>query len=378
MSSASDHRRFDTPVVLCLGLLALAAGAALFGSGSLQRTATEMMIRVVTVVGLFIFIGHSGVMSFGHIAFMGVGAYGVAWTTMDPSIKQYVLTGLPDILKTAALPWIPGSLLAALLAAAVALVVGGAILRLAGIAASIATFSLLAIFNVVYSNWDSVTAGTSSIVGIPTPVGLWEALGFACAAIVVAQIHAVSRHGLALRAVREEPVAARSCGVDAWQHLMVAFVLSAFVCGFAGALDAQVLGVVNPDAYYLDRTFMCLAMLIIGGVASLSGAVSGVVAISALIELLMRLEKGVPLGAFSLQVPGGTQEIVVGIAMIVMLIRRPRGLVGLHEFGWHRSTAPLRPVRASTRVLEPTGLVPPPARTVRCGRIRIFSPRRHS
>jgi hypothetical protein len=112
-------------------------------------------------------------------------------------------------------------------------------------------------------------------------------------------------------------------------------------------------------------------------VASLSGAVTGVVSISVLIELLVRLEKGVPIGAFTLQVPGGTQEIVVGIAMIVMLIRRPRGLVGLHEFGWHQSAASLRPVRASTRVLEPTGLMPP-ARTVRCGRIRIFSPRRLS
>lgn len=347
MSTANPHRRLDTPLVLCAGLLAIAVAVALFGSGSLQRTATEMLIRVVTVVGLFIFIGHSGVMSFGHIAFMGVGAYGVAWTTMDPAIKQYVLTGLPGILKTAALPWLPASLLGALLAAVMALVAGSVILRLTGIAASIATFSLLAIFNVVYSNWDTVTAGTSSIVGIPTPVGLWEALGFACAAIVVARVHAVSRHGLALRAVREEPVAARSCGVDAWRHLMVAFVLSAFVCGLAGALDAQVLGVVNPDAYYLDRTFICLAMLVIGGMASLSGAVTGVVSISVLIELLVRLEKGVSLGTVTLQAPSGTQEIVVGIAMIVMLVRRPRGLVGMHEFGWRRSApTPIPPATA--------------------------------
>ncbi|WP_436317216.1 branched-chain amino acid ABC transporter permease [Variovorax sp. LjRoot84] len=320
--------------MLCLGLLAIAAAVGLFGSGGLQRTVTEMLIRVVTVVGLYIFIGHSGVISFGHVAFMGVGAYGVAWTSMDPGIKQYVLTGLPAFLKHAALPWIPASLVSALLAALVALVVGSVILRLVGIAASIATFSLLAIFNVVYSNWDSVTAGTSSIVGIPTPVSLWEALSFACVAIVVAHLHAVSRHGLALRAVREEPVAARSCGVDAYWQLLVAFVLSAFVCGLSGALDAQFLGVVNPDAYYLGRTFICLAMLVVGGAASLSGAVTGVVTISLLIELLVKLEKGFAIGSLMLQAPNGTQEIVVGLAMIVTLICRPRGLVGLHEFGW--------------------------------------------
>lgn len=345
MSTSTDHRRLTTPIVLCLGLLAIAAAVALFGAGSLQRTVTEMLIRVVTVVGLYIFIGHSGVMSFGHIAFMGVGAYGVAWTSMEPGIKEYVLTGLPGFLKQAALPWIPASLLSALLAALVALVVGSVILRLVGIAASIATFSLLAIFNVVYSNWDSVTAGTSSIVGIPTPVGLWEALGFACVAVVVAHLHAVSRHGLALRAVREEPVAARSCGVDAYWQLLVAFVLSAFVCGLSGALDAQYLGVVNPDAYYLGRTFICLAMLVVGGGASLSGAVTGVVAISLLIELLVKLENGFAIGSLMLQAPNGTQEIVVGLAMIVTLIYRPRGLVGLHEFGWSAAAHAARRTR---------------------------------
>jgi branched-chain amino acid transport system permease protein len=332
MNPATDHIRIDTPVVLCAALLFIAVLTAEFGSAALQRTVTEMLIRVITVVGLYIFVGHSGVMSFGHIAFMGIGAYGVAWTSMDPAIKQYVLTGLPNFLAHAALPWLPASLLSGLLAALVALIAGSVVLRLAGITAAIATFSLLAIFNVVYSNWDSVTAGTSSIVGIPTPVGVWESLAFACAAVVAAHLHAVSRHGLALRAVREEPVAAKSCGIDAWRALLVAFVLSAFVCGVSGALDAQFLGVVNPDAYYLDRTFICLAMLAIGGAASLSGAVTGVVALSVLMELLVHLEKGVAFGSFTLQVPNGAQEIVVGLAMIFMLIRRPRGIVGHAEF----------------------------------------------
>lgn len=328
------RHHLDTPAILCLVLAVLAALAASLGSDALQRTLTEVLIRVVMVVGIFIFVGHSGVMSFGHMAFMGVGAYGVAWTSMDPAIKQYVLTGLPEVLKQAALPWVPATLLAALLAAAVAALAGAVILRLTGIAAAIATFALLAIFNVVYSNWDSVTAGTSSIVGIPTPVGLWQALVFACLAIGLAQWHAASASGLALRAVREEPVAAKSCGVNAWRALWIAFVLSALVCGAAGALDAQFLGVVNPDAYYLGRTFTCLAMLVIGGVASLSGAVGGVLVVSALIELLVQLEKGVLLGGWVLQIPNGAQEVIVGLAMIVMLIRRPQGLLGHAEFRW--------------------------------------------
>jgi branched-chain amino acid transport system permease protein len=340
MSSRFARYRLETPLLLCLALVLLVV-LSLLGSASLQRTATEVLIRVVMVVGLFIFIGHSGLISFGHMAFVGIGAYGVVWTTMEPTMKQYVLTGLPDFLQQSTLHWVPASLLAGFLAAAVALLAGSVILRLSGIAASIATFSLLAIFNVVYSNWDSVTAGSSSIVGIPTTVGVWQAVGFAALAIAIAHWHGISRFGLALRAVREEPVAARSCGINAWQQLLVAFVLSAFVCGLGGALDAQYLGGVSPDAYYLGRTFVCLTMLVIGGSATLSGAVTGVLAISALMEVLIRLESGILMAGVSVQLPSGSQEIVTGIAMVVMLIRRPAGLMSGRDWRWplHQRTA---------------------------------------
>jgi len=349
MNNFLQRHRLETPALLCLALAVLAA-LSLAGSSGLQRTVTEVLVRVVMVVGMFIFIGHSGLISFGHMAFVGIGAYGVAWTTMEPSIKQYVLTGLPDFLQQAALPWVPASLLAGVLAASVALLAGAVILRLNGIAASIATFSLLAIFNVVYSNWDSVTAGSSSIVGIPTPVGVWQAFSFAALAIALAHWHGISRFGLALRAVREEPVAARSCGINAWRQLLVAFVLSAFVCGLGGALDAQFLGVVNPDAYYLGRTFTCLTMLVIGGSASLSGAVTGVLALSVLMELLIRLETGVSLGGMAVQLPGGSQEIVTGLAMVLALIRRPTGLMKGRDWQWPRLARPTTP--ASSAPLE--------------------------
>lgn len=348
MPSIFRRHQLDTPLLLCLALLLLTV-LSLTGSAGLQRTVTEMLIRMVMVVGLFIFIGHSGVMSFGHMVFVGIGAYGVAWTTMEPAIKQLVLPGLPEFLQHWALPWIPASLLSALLAAFVALIAGAVILRLSGIAASIATFSLLAIFNVVYSNWDSVTAGSSSIVGIPTPVEVWQALAFAATAILLAHLHSVSRFGLALRAVREEPIAALSCGINAWRQLLAAFVLSAFVCGLGGALDAQFLGVVNPDAYYLGRTFTCLTMLVIGGSASLSGAVMGVLVLSALIEVLVRLESGVALGNMTIHLPTGSQEIVVGLVMMVMLIRRPAGLMKGRDWRWPGRPANPRPGKTLAR-----------------------------
>lgn len=345
MNSFLQRHKLDTLVLLALAL-ALLAAVAMTGSAAAQRSATEVLIRVTLVVGLYVFCGHSGIMSFGHMAFAGIAAYGVAWTTMAPTIKPYVLTGLPAWLADTTLPWVAATVAAAALAAAAALLTGAVILRLGGIAASIATFSLLAIFNVVYSNWDSVTAGSSSIVGIPTPVGVWQALAFALLALALAHLHGQSRWGLALRAVREEPVAAASCGIDAWRALLVAFVLSAFVCGLGGALDAQFLGVVNPDTYDLGRTFTGLTMLVVGGSATLSGAVTGVLVLSALIELLLRLEAGITLGPLALQLPGGSQEIVVGLFMMVMLVRRPAGLMRGRDWHWPaaRPLAPTAPV----------------------------------
>lgn len=257
-------------------------------------------------------------------------------------MKLLMLPGLHTLLQQADLPWVFATVLGALLAAFVALLAGSVILRLSGIAASIATFSLLAIFNVIYSNWDTVTGGASSIVGIPTPVEDWQALAFAVLAIVLAHLHSISRYGLGLRSVREEPVAAQSCGINAWRQLLVAFVLSAFVCGLGGGLDAQFLGVVNPDAYYLSRTFTCLTMLVIGGSASLSGAVTGVIVLSVLIELLVRFEAGVTLGAMTIHLPTGSQEIVVGVVMVLMLIRRPAGLMRGRDWSWPMRSTPAK------------------------------------
>jgi branched-chain amino acid transport system permease protein len=150
-------------------------------------------------------------------------------------------------------PFWTSALAAALLPALVALFLGPVLMRLAGIAASIATFAMLAVINTVYSNWSTVTGGTSSIVGIPVRTDLWLALGFATGAVALAYAYAISRSGLALRAARDEAIAAQASGVNIERERLAAFVLSAFVCGAAGVLYAHFLGIVTPDAFFLAR-----------------------------------------------------------------------------------------------------------------------------
>ena len=227
------------PAFLCAGLVICVGIGQLVESDSISVMLTEMLIRLGVVVGIYIFIGNSGIMSFGQIGFMCIGAYATAWATLDPNWKQIMLQGLPYFLKDATYPFPVPMLMGATLAAAVALVFGFPVMRLSGIAASIATFAFLVVINSVYSNWDSVTAGTSSIVGIPTFINPWGGLAFACVSIVVACVFQRSQIGLMLRASRDDEIAARASAAAVERVRLTAFVISAFLIGAGGSLYAS-------------------------------------------------------------------------------------------------------------------------------------------
>lgn len=317
-------------------LIAVLAALTLLATQGLSQTAlltvTEMLIRVTVVVGMGVFIGNSGIMSFGHVGFMCIGAFAAAWATTEPMVKAITLPGLPEWLGTHQYGFALATAGAALLSALVALPLGIALGRLAGIAASIATFAFLAIVNSVYANWDSVTGGTGSLINIPTVVGPWTALAFACLAIAVAFAFQRSRTGLMLRATREDEVAAGACAIPTSRVRLMAFVLSAALVGMGGALHAQFLGVLSVDAFYLGLSFVTLAMLVVGGIGSLTGAVTGVLAVTALVELLRAGEAGLALGSVRLALPPGSQEIGLGIFLALVLVFRPAGLVGTREW----------------------------------------------
>ena len=323
-----------TPVMLMVALLAIAALSYQFGSRAFNRTVVEMFINIMVVAGLYVFVGNSGLLSFGHISFMCLGAYMTAWLTIPPVMKSITLKGLPMWLLHTKLPMWVATPISGVFAALFALIVGRVIMRLSGIAASIATFGLLGVVNNVYSNWDSVTGGQGSIVGTPATMNVWNGWLGAAVAIAIAYLYSISRSGLALRAARDEAVAAGASGIDIVRERLVAFVVSAFIIGLAGALYAHFLSIVNPGSFYLRTTFITLSMLVVGGMYSLSGAVAGVVVMSALIEMFRDLEKGVSLGGLTIALPNGVQEIAIGIITIVILMFLPTGLTRNREFSW--------------------------------------------
>ncbi|MCL6706296.1 branched-chain amino acid ABC transporter permease [Pseudomonas sp. R2.Fl] len=334
---ALARRTVITPILLSLILVAVALLSVMVGSRPFNQVIIDVFVRVILVVGLYVFIGNSGVLSFGHVGFTCLGAYAAAWLTINPMMKRNSLPGLPQWLLDTRLEYWQSAVIAALFAGVAALIFGRVLMRLSGIAASIATFAVLAMINTIYANWDSVTGGTSSVVGIPIIRTIWPYLGAAVVAVFIAWAHAISRSGLALRAARDEPTAAAASGVDIPKERLIAFTVSGVVMGLGGAMMAHSIGVVTPDTFYLGLTFISLSMLVVGGMGSLSGGVIGVVLLSALIQALRYLENGVPVGDATFALPKGLQEIALGIIMIVILALRPSGLFGNREITLNRN-----------------------------------------
>jgi branched-chain amino acid transport system permease protein len=322
---------WSTPILLIAIMVVFTVLVTFLGDKSLARMAAQTLIRVTFVVGLWIFVGNSGIVSFGHAGYMAIGAYCSAWLTLRPQMKGMFLPDLWPFLATAEWHVFPAAIVSGLLAALIALLSGAAILRLSGIAASIATFAFLAIVFTVYSSWEGVTGATSSVVGLTRYADQWVTLGWASVTVLAAAWYSNSASGLALRASREDEVAADASGINMYRHRLISLVLSAFFAGVAGALFGHSLGVLNPNSFYLGITFITLAMLVVGGIGSLTGAVTGVLVLSIIIEALVRMERGMEIGESTYALPTGAQEIIIGIIMILVLILRPAGLTGGRE-----------------------------------------------
>jgi branched-chain amino acid transport system permease protein len=325
--------KLRTPIILVVSLVIACAVLSLFGGSPIQRATTEAAIYLVVVIGLYIFIGMSGVISFGHISFMLLGAYAAAWQSCCPGLKSTFMPGLPEFVQQTNVPVLPAAIIAGLLASFFAFLSGIAIMRLTGVAASIGTLALLAVMKISFENWDSITSGHSSVIGLPLYVDKWVALAWASVAIFVTWTYQNSRWGLAIRLARDDEIAARACGIRIYWQRLLAFVLSAFFVGVGGALYAHYLGTVAVDIFWLDMTFITLAMLIVGGMTSLSGAVVGVVCVTVLTELLRHLENGIVIGSMTISAPDGLQEMALAVAMLLVLVFRPNGLTGGREIG---------------------------------------------
>ena len=333
-------RRMWPPLVLSLVLLMTWLLVDAFGDIVYTDITTKMFLMLMIVLGLQIFSGNSGVLSFGHIAFMAIGAYTSALLTIPTAIKQFTYLSMPHFIKfwvfPAQLNWIEGTLAGGGFAMAFALITSPPIVRLAGVQAGIATLALLVIVYVFDVQTSAITRGTSTQIGVPTTTTLRAVFVWALIFMLAAFAFQQSRFGLRLRASRENERAAKSVGVRVPIERAIAWTISGFVVGVAGALYGHYFGgTFGPDDFYFNNGFnivlLTIAMLVVGGMTSVTGAVVGCYFVTIIYEGFRRWEVN---GIAGVTPPAGTSNFALAAALLLTLILRPNGITGGREVPW--------------------------------------------
>ena len=360
--------RFRTPqataasLLVPLALIAITVLVGANGTPSLRGTVTLILCNLIVVIGLQVFVGNSGVYSFGQLGFATAGAYIAAFLTLPAAFALLQTPGLPDFIVEAHLGSLTSTLIAAAFSGLLAIVVGLPLMRTSTLAIPISTFAFLIVVYNVVANWDRVTGGSSGLVSIPTTTGVESAGLWAGAAVIVALAFKWSASGYRLQATREDEVAARSIGISVMRERLIAFGISGVLCGIGGALAAHQSGVLNPTTFYFGATVTTMTMLVVGGARSVLGAVVGSIAIAVVNELLRGVENGAGLfGVISIGEAPGLAAIGLGLILLLTMIAMPDGLSRgreaselpwLRRLGW-LAPAPPEPGAAVT--------TPPPA-----------------
>jgi branched-chain amino acid transport system permease protein len=316
-----------------LAIPVFAAGiiVALFLGHAAERVYIFFLIGLMSVVGMGVYIGNSGIMSFGHLSFMALGAYISGILTLSVNLKKMSLPMLPEFFKGLEISLMPSILITILLVIGFAWVSGKMLSRLEGSAASIATLGLLVIVHGIIIAAREITRGSQSFFGVPQYTNIGLCLIFAAATILIARVFRDSLPGLQLRASRDDIIAAESIGIDAKKRRLQAWILSAVMVSLAGVLLGHFLGAFSPKKFYFVDTFALLAMLIIGGKESVSGAIFGTILITITSELLRHFETGVVLFGFQTPAIFGTTQIGIGLIILFVMYFRPDGLLGRFE-----------------------------------------------
>ncbi len=302
-----------------------------FGTGAHERIFNLFLINMILVIGLQMFMGNSSIVNLGHIGFMGIAGYTAAILTIPVQIKAKIIPNAPFGLATFQLGPVEAGIVAILVTMVFALLVGVLIVRESGISATILTLAFLVIVHTVVANWVELTRGMRALYGVPMTVNKWILLAAVIAAIFFARWFRDSPIGLQLRASGESAIAAESSGVNVRLLRLVAWVLSAAVVGLGGVFYVYLIGSVSPKSFYFDTTLLTLAMLILGGMSSISGAVAGTVVVTAGFELTRYFESGPVMFGVKLPEFLGLTGFFLGLIIVLSMILRPKGITGTDE-----------------------------------------------
>ncbi|WP_409968140.1 branched-chain amino acid ABC transporter permease [Bengtsoniella intestinalis] len=297
-------------------------------SGDISRYWSGILIssgiNIILAVSLNISTGYLGQLPLGHAGFMAVGAYASGIFIKSTPASDL----LSDGNTMALLPYVIAALaISFIVAGFFGFIIGVPALRLKGDYLAIITLGFCEIIRVVITNIDSVlgfsfTYGSKGLTRIPKFTGFTTV--FICVVLSCMVIHMImkSRHGRAILSIRENEIAAESCGINTTYYKVMAFVLSAALAGVAGCLYGGYLGSLYPSTFSFMKSIEILVMVVLGGMGSMLGSVISATVLTFLPELLRTF--------------ADYRMVAYSLLLVAMMIFRPKGLLGSYDFSMSR------------------------------------------
>ncbi|MBW2056038.1 MAG: branched-chain amino acid ABC transporter permease [Deltaproteobacteria bacterium] len=301
----------------------LLGGAHLVLSRYLMYIISVMGIYIIATVSLNLTNGYAGLFSLGHAGFMAIGAYASTLLTFPVSLRQaYDLPLLPALLGGQGYQWpfLPAILVAGILAAFGAVLIGAPVLRLRGHYLAVATLGFMVIITTMAKTLKWLTRGSAGIQVIPHYTNVWWVYVWALITVYVIWRIINSSYGRAMMAIRDDETAAQSQGINLVKYKLLSFVIGAFFAGVAGGLYAHLARAIRPYEFSFTMTFEIVIMLVIGGAGTMIGPVVGAALLITLGYALKPLEESLRLY--------GLIELVYASLLIVIMLWRPQGIVG--------------------------------------------------
>ena len=299
-------KKFFSKKIVCFTLLILLTYLILMGLMSInvinsyyKGIITLALINIMLAVSLNLIVGFTGQLCLGHAGFMSIGAYVSA-----------VLT------QKAGMPFIVSIFLGAIIACIFAALIGYPTLKLTGDYFAITTLAFCEIIRIIIMNIDLV-GGARGFTGIPRETNFTLAFLFMVITVIVIYNIIHSSQGRAMLSVRENEIAAESMGINAFKYKMIAFIIAAFFAGLAGGLYAHYMGYIQPASFDFNKSIDYLTFVVFGGMGSLSGSIIATIVLTFLPELLRGL--------------GEFRMLIYPLALIILMIFRPQGLLGDKE-----------------------------------------------
>jgi len=291
-----------------------------------------LFINIILAASLNLTNGITGIFSLGQAGFMALGAYISSILSLSGTMKSTMVTGMPEWLLKIQLPFWAAMIVAACITMIIAGIIGFAILRAKGHYLAVITLGMVIVIKNLLDNANNLTNGSRGLSGMSKYSTLPVVVLVALISLFILYRFRTSAYGRSMIALREDEDAAASLGIDERSIRLMSFMISAFFAAVGGCLWAHLQRTIAPSLFYFDETFSILEMSVLGGMASLSGAIPGAAVLTFLPQLLANISTGFTI--FGIEVPqiNGLTNIVMSVLFIIMIIFRKQGFTGNSEY----------------------------------------------